>query len=168
MVVRTSSVIRMPISVDLEILQRNFGSEITRSVGLRKLCLQPCAWKCRTGEEQRPFPNMAFSGPFRVDSESTKYELTVGSYLGRTGDSLSYHSASSFTTMDSDNDDKNDNCAVNSVGAWWYKSCHDSNLNGQYMGRGKKDSKEIVWYHWKNSLQTLKTSQMMLRPKSYE
>ncbi|KAL9972077.1 hypothetical protein ACROYT_G018317 [Oculina patagonica] len=106
-------------------------------------------------------------GIFRVGSESTKYQLTVGSYSGNAGDSLSYHSASTFTTMDSDNDDRNDNCAVNSVGAWWYKSCHDSNLNGQYMGAGRKDSKGIVWYHWKNSLQTMKTSQMMLRPKSF-
>ncbi|KAL9972082.1 hypothetical protein ACROYT_G018323 [Oculina patagonica] len=107
-------------------------------------------------------------GIFLVGSESTKYELTIGSYSGNAGDSLSYHSASAFTTMDSDNDDRIDNCAVNSVGAWWYKSCHDSNLNGQYMGAGRKDSKGIVWFHWKNSLQTLKTSQMMLRPKLFE
>ena len=137
-VVQTSSLIGMPISVASEILRRNFGPEMTRSVGLRKLCLQSCTWKCRTGKEHATA--FAKYGIFRVGSESTKYELTVGSYSGSAGDSLSYDSASSFTTMDSDNDDKNDNCAVNSVGAWWYKSSNDSNLNGQYMGPGKKDS----------------------------
>ena len=108
-------------------------------------------------------------GIFRVASESLSYELTVGSYSGNAGDSLSYHNSSSFTTMDRDNDDnRGENCAVKSVGAWWYNSCHDSNLNGQYMGAGKLDSKGMVWYYWKNSLQALKTSNMMLRPKSFE
>ena len=107
-------------------------------------------------------------GVFRVESESLKYQLTVGFYTGNAGDSFSYHNASSFTTMDRDNDNnRGENCAVKNVGAWWYNSCHDSNLNGQYMGAGKLDSKGIVWYYWKNSLQALKASQMMLRPKSF-
>lgn len=107
-------------------------------------------------------------GVFSVASEAQKYELTVGSYSGNAGDSLSYHNASYFTTMDRDNDNnRGDNCAVTSVGAWWYNSCHDSNLNGQYMGAGKTDSKGMVWYYWKDSLRVLKTSQMMVRPKSF-
>lgn len=106
-------------------------------------------------------------GIFRVASESLKYELTVGSYSGDAGDSLSYHNGSSFTTMDRDNDNKiGENCAIKNVGAWWYNSCHDSNLNGQYMSAGKTDSKGIVWYYWKKSLEVLKTSQIMLKPKS--
>ena len=69
-------------------------------------------------------------GMFRVGSESLKYELTIGAFLGNAGDSLCYHNASYFTTMDVDNDNSiGDNCAVKSVGAWWYNSCHDSNLN---------------------------------------
>ena len=86
-------------------------------------------------------------GNFRVENESAKYKLTVGSYTGTAGDSLSYHSASSFTTMDKDNDsNRGGNCAIKSVGAWWYNSCHDSNLNGQYMSAGKQGSKGMVWY----------------------
>ena len=108
-------------------------------------------------------------GNFRVENESVKYKLTVGSYTGTAGDSLSYHSASSFTTMDKDNDsNRGENCAIKSVGAWWYNSCHDSNLNGQYMSAGKQGSKGMVWFYWKNNLQALKASQMMLRPKSIE
>ena len=71
--------------------------------------------------------------------------------------------------MDKDSDsNRGGNCAVKSVDAWWYNSCHDSTLNGQYMSAGKQGSKGMVWYYWKNNLQALKGSQMMLRPKSFE
>ncbi|XP_068703941.1 ficolin-2-like [Montipora foliosa] len=107
-------------------------------------------------------------GVFRVADETFKYELEVGSYSGNAGDSLLYHNASYFNNMDRDNDNRREgNCAVKSVGAWWYNSCHDSNLNGQYMGAGKTDTKGMVWYYWKNNEQVLKTTQMMLRPKSF-
>ena len=49
------------------------------------------------------------------------------------GDSLTYHNGSSFSTRDQDNDQWDDNCAVSYKGGWWYKSCHLSNLNGEYL-----------------------------------
>ena len=58
---------------------------------------------------------------FIVGSESFKYELTIGAFSGNTGYSLTYHNASYFTAIDGDNDNSIcDNCAVKSVGAWWY------------------------------------------------
>ena len=69
-------------------------------------------------------------------------------FSGTAGDSLSYHRGSPFSTKDRDNDANSSNCASAYTGAWWYKSCYDSNLNGQYMN-GKIDVKGMAWNHWK-------------------
>lgn len=48
------------------------------------------------------------------------------------GDSLSYHQGRPFSTKDRDNDIAVTNCALSYKGAWWYKNCHRTNLNGKY------------------------------------
>lgn len=69
---------------------------------------------------------------FFIGDESTSYQLMLsGTSSGSAGDGLSYHSGSMFSTYDVDNDgNATTNCAVAHVGAWWYNSCHRSNLNG--------------------------------------
>ncbi|KAL9967883.1 hypothetical protein ACROYT_G026187 [Oculina patagonica] len=70
-------------------------------------------------------------GKFNIGDEQAKYRLEVGSYSGTAGDSLAYHYNMAFSTKERDNDRwSSGNCAVGRTGAWWYKSCYDSNLNG--------------------------------------
>ena len=104
-------------------------------------------------------------GSFRVRDEGDKYRLSVGSYSGTAGDSLAYHNGMYFTTKDRDNDQYGDNCAQSYAGAWWYKYCHHSNLNGRYLGN-KVDTKRINWKRWKGNRLSMRRSTMMMRTPS--
>ncbi|KAK3738542.1 hypothetical protein RRG08_048202 [Elysia crispata] len=82
---------------------------------------------------------------FRIEAESDNYRLRLGSYSGTVGEcphcGLSYHNNKPFSTFDRDNDVNPRNCALECHGAWWYRSCHESNLNGLWgerSGRGMK------------------------------
>ena len=106
----------------------------------------------------------AIYGKFNIGDEQAQYRLEVGSYSGTAGDSLAYHNNMAFTTKDRDNDKYSTNCAVLWTGAWWYKSCHHSNLNGQYLGN-KIDSRGLRWRGFRSGL-SLKFTEMKLRPSS--
>ena len=83
---------------------------------------------------------------------------------------LSFHSGMQFTTKDQDNDLRSDgSCAVKFKGAWWYKGCHRSNLNGQYLG-GPHDSYAdgINWLAFRGHHYSLKHSEMKLRPQQWK
>ena len=72
-----------------------------------------------------------------------------------------------FSTYDRDNDQySSGNCASYYKGAWWYKSCHDSNLNGLYLKAGDSSDKGMRWRHWKNSNSKKKT-EMKIRPAEF-
>ena len=111
-------------------------------------------------------------GKFNIGDEQAKYRLEVGSYSGTAGDSLIYnlrssysHNNMAFTTKDRDNDRwSSNNCAVRFTGAWWHNACHNSNLNGQYLG-DKQDTRGVRWGGFRSSL-SLKFSEMKLRPSS--
>ncbi|XP_028411182.1 microfibril-associated glycoprotein 4-like [Dendronephthya gigantea] len=107
---------------------------------------------------------------FNVSSESEKYKLNVGGYHGTAGDSLSYHNNMDFSTKDSDNDIAkiNVNCAVTFKGAWWYRGCHYSNLNGLYhYGNHTSYADGINWLHWKDHYYSLKSTSMKIRPREF-
>ncbi|VDH98978.1 Hypothetical predicted protein, partial [Mytilus galloprovincialis] len=69
---------------------------------------------------------------FYIGDKSTNYKLTVKGYSGTAGDSLKRHNKQAFSTKDQDNDSHSSDCAEDYKGAWWYKDCHDANLNGLY------------------------------------
>ncbi|XP_073832412.1 fibrinogen C domain-containing protein 1-like [Musca autumnalis] len=104
---------------------------------------------------------------FVVASESEKYKLqSLGNYSGTAGDSLLYHLGCNFTTKDQDNDAHNNNCAQLSTGAWWYKNCHGSNLNGSYLnGTTTIYAKGVIWNSFRGHYYLLKFAEMSIRPK---
>ncbi|XP_055595769.1 ficolin-1-like [Uranotaenia lowii] len=103
---------------------------------------------------------------FQVGGAGEKYALIkLGDFSGEAGDSLSSALNAKFTTLDADHDTHKDgNCAVYYTGAWWYRACHNSNLNGQYM-RGKVDvhAKMMCWKAFRGHNYGLKRSRMMIR-----
>ncbi|XP_017867452.1 PREDICTED: microfibril-associated glycoprotein 4 isoform X1 [Drosophila arizonae] len=108
---------------------------------------------------------------FAIGSEEDDYALYVlGAYSGNAGDSLRSHQKMKFSTYDRDNDREfHRNCAFLHVGAWWYNSCVDSNLNGQYIEGGKYEenlfARGMCWRAWRGHNYGYKFTQMMIRPK---
>ncbi|XP_072176409.1 fibrinogen-like protein A [Diadema setosum] len=100
---------------------------------------------------------------FRIDNETMKYRLHIGSYSGNAGNSLLTHNGMVFSTWDNDNDMLVwHHCAGMFHSGWWFKSCHQANLNGLYNSQG------IIWYKLTGYLTPLKASEMKMRPTSLE
>ncbi|XP_022110131.1 ficolin-2-like [Acanthaster planci] len=77
------------------------------------------------------------AGYSRFKITGDKYILNIDTFTGDSEDSLTLHKNSPFTTKDNDNDGKTDgNCAQIYEGAWWFKNCHWSHLNGKYYHSG--------------------------------
>ena len=82
--------------------------------------------------------HIALYHSFKVEP-SPLYKLSVSGYDSDNSslqDSLSYHNNYAFSTKDRDNDAWGGNCATQYLGAWWYRSCHVSNLNGYNYNKG--------------------------------
>ncbi|KAI8492923.1 hypothetical protein Bbelb_295200 [Branchiostoma belcheri] len=100
-----------------------------------------------------------------IEDEAGLYRLRLGKYTGTAGDSLSYHRGQPFSTWDRDNDARSGNCATICRGAWWYRSCHHSNLNGVYLFSEDNDHDQgIDWNTWTTHEDTLMLVEMRLLP----
>ncbi|RXN12386.1 fibrinogen C domain-containing 1-like protein [Labeo rohita] len=108
-------------------------------------------------------------GLFSVDPDEDGYPLSIADYSGTAGDSLLKHNGMKFTTKDKDNDHSENNCASFYHGAWWYRNCHTSNLNGQYLrGQHTSYADGIEWSSWTGWQYSLKFTEMKIRPTKEE
>ncbi|XP_076587131.1 fibrinogen C domain-containing protein 1 [Chaetodon auriga] len=102
-----------------------------------------------------------------VNPEEDGYPLTVDQYTGTAGDSLLKHSGMQFTTKDRDQDQSENNCAAYYQGAWWYRNCHTSNLNGQYLSGGHASYADgVEWSSWTGWQYSLRFTEMKIRPNA--
>ena len=97
---------------------------------------------------------------FYIGGATTDYTLHVSGYSGTAGDSLGYHHLKKFSTKDNDNDEHNSNCANKYKGGWWYRACHDVNINGLY---GVDNTSGIIWKKWKGYYHSLPFTEMKIR-----
>ncbi|KAK5933193.1 hypothetical protein CgunFtcFv8_004839 [Champsocephalus gunnari] len=101
-----------------------------------------------------------------VNPEEEGYPLSLGGYSGSAGDSLLKHAGMRFTTRDRDQDQSENNCASYYQGAWWYRNCHTSNLNGQYLSGGHASYADgVEWSSWTGWQYSLRFTEMKIRPK---
>ncbi|KAK9521928.1 hypothetical protein VZT92_018431 [Zoarces viviparus] len=102
-----------------------------------------------------------------VNPEEDGYPLEVDQYSGTAGDSLLKHSGMQFTTKDRDQDQSENNCAAYYQGAWWYRNCHTSNLNGQYLKGGHASYADgVEWSSWTGWQYSLRFTEMKIRPNT--
>lgn len=102
---------------------------------------------------------------FFIGDATSKYRLQVSGYHGDAGDGLAHSNGSKFTTKDQDNDIWHEGqCAQEFKGAWWYRDCHRSNLNGLYLGGVHTTFADgIEWKAWRGTYYSLKSTKMMIR-----
>ena len=111
-----------------------------------------------------------FYFPFNVSDRATEYTINLqysssyayyNRYIREIGDSMAGRNSldgMKFSTKDNDNDYHRGNCAVLHHGAWWYKSCSDSNLNGLYSATNDTG---IFWLDYEPETERILSSTTM-------
>uniref|UniRef100_A0A8C8SAX5 Fibrinogen C-terminal domain-containing protein n=1 Tax=Pelusios castaneus TaxID=367368 RepID=A0A8C8SAX5_9SAUR len=104
---------------------------------------------------------------FALGPESDAYRLRLGRYHGSAGDSLGWHDAHPFSTLDRDHDAYAGSCAHYQKGGWWYNACAHSNLNGLWYKGGHYRSRYqdgVYWAEFRGGAYSLRKVVMMVRP----
>ncbi|XP_033632541.1 fibrinogen gamma chain-like [Asterias rubens] len=106
---------------------------------------------------------------FSITDEGDLYRLSVGSYTGTAGDSLTtIHHGMAWSTHDRDNDlDSGRQCAQTMLGAWWYNACDMSNLNGVYVpypGSVAITGQGVIWGTAGYQSNSFYQTEMKIRP----
>ncbi|XP_063041214.1 tenascin isoform X2 [Engraulis encrasicolus] len=92
------------------------------------------------------------------------YTLKVSGYTGTAGDSMTYHNGRHFSTRDRDRSDIRF-CAMSYRGGWWYRNCHEANLNGVYGT--DRNHQGVIWTTWKGKEYSIPFVEMKMRPTSF-
>ncbi|GFO05783.1 fibrinogen-related protein 3.2 [Plakobranchus ocellatus] len=104
-------------------------------------------WELRVDLKYKGKEVYALYSNFKLESESEKYKLRVGTYRGTAGDSLSYHNGRMFSTLDRDNDENSGvHCAVFKLSGWWFSrtgTSGNSDLNSKKRQEGYTG---ILWF----------------------
>ncbi|KAF4081751.1 hypothetical protein AMELA_G00164710 [Ameiurus melas] len=103
---------------------------------------------------------------FSVDTMKKHYMMRVSGYSGTAGDSLTYHDKRPFSTFDRDPQPFITRCAMSYRGGWWYKNCHEANLNGLY--NTNINHQGVIWTTWKGKEFSIPFTEMKLRPASFK
>jgi hypothetical protein len=85
-------------------------------------------------------------------------------FTGTAGNSLDTHNGRKFTTQDVDNDSSSTgNCAVVHHGAWWFRNCARSHLNGEYVGDPKEELRDgVFWISFQGRYYSYKIAEMKM------
>ncbi|XP_013384235.1 ficolin-1-like [Lingula anatina] len=106
---------------------------------------------------------------FAIGSEADKYRLAVRGHSGTAGDDLTGHNGLRFSTKDNDNDNSGGSCSQTFKGAWWYGSCHGSNLNGMYyLGDHSSYADGVGWASFRGRYHSLRRTEMKIRPQGFK
>uniref|UniRef100_A0A8C1ZTC4 Tenascin n=1 Tax=Cyprinus carpio TaxID=7962 RepID=A0A8C1ZTC4_CYPCA len=115
----------------------------------------------RAGEESV----YAHYSSFSIDNAKKHYTIRVSGYSGTAGDSLTYHNGRPFSTRDRDPQPFITRCAMSYRGGWWYKNCHEANLNGLYNTNTHQQG--VIWTEWKGKDFSIPFTEMKFRPASF-
>ena len=74
-----------------------------------------------------------------------------------------------FSTNDQDNDGYYFQCSRSYKGAWWYKSCHQSKLNGLYLnGSYLSNADGVNWLSFRGHRYSLKRTKMKVKTIAWD
>ncbi|KAK3908474.1 Carnitine O-palmitoyltransferase 2, mitochondrial [Frankliniella fusca] len=103
---------------------------------------------------------------FRVTAEDDLFRLQVADYSGNATDALSAHRGRPFSTWDSNHDTAPAccPCAPAYAAGWWFYSCFEANLNGEYHTHPEENEyyRGIIWEGWRGDY-SLRAASMMVR-----
>ncbi|XP_066918235.1 fibrinogen C domain-containing protein 1-like [Clytia hemisphaerica] len=110
----------------------------------------------------------------RVENEDEGFKITfeeeTQEFLPNQLYGMAHMNGMKFSTLDKRDDfwSNPDGCAF-FFGPWWHKGCHNVAMNGQYNHDGVTATfaNGIVWINWKGLWTSLKESQIMIRPRSF-
>ena len=112
---------------------------------------------------------------FKVGDSESHYKLYISGYCknkSEAGSNMPLHNEMPFSTYDSDHDSlNNENCADKYHGGWWYKACHEVNLNGVYgdFKQSENTSYNAQGIQWKSITgheYSLQKSEIWIRPNN--